>query len=496
MCLACDSAKKDCAVAKRPTLLVDEADSFANGSNELRGIIDSGHTRSTAWVIRCVGENHEACRFSTWAPKAFASIGGLAGTVEDRSVILPMQRKRREQKVARLRHRDNSEFAELRSKAARWAQDSMQALAAADDATEVPAELNDRDADNWQPLLAIADLAGGEWPKRARDAALALSGVDEPNSLGTQLLADIKAAFRPGEEAVTTRGLLDRLTADPERPWADFRHGKPLSPKQLGSRLAQFGIRSETVHLAGEAHAKGYVRSRFDEAWAIYVPSPDEAASTDAEGADGRETTVSTQEGGSETCKRASADEMGTSATFPKRAEGGSARIGKAQEMPVGRGFARLHASGGGGSGENGEFTVAGPAGNGAAAPAPMACPHCGSADGRVRPVSIDGEHFWLHPACERAFLAALDATSGPAVGQDAGNAATPSPSAARGNGAQRAAPAPVCEQCGTSEGDLREYRARLADGAHRAAVLHVLCACPWSQMRGATLSGGARMRP
>jgi hypothetical protein len=110
------------------------------------------------------------------------------------------------------------------------------------------------------------------------------------------------------------------------------------------------------------------------------------------------------------------------------------------------------------------------------AAPAGVSepCSHCGRADGRIQTVTIAGEPFRLHPQCEDPFRAALDAASGPAVRQDAGNAATPSPGAAPGNGVQRAAPAPVCEQCGTSDGDLRKYQATLPDGSHRG-----VCAPP-----------------
>jgi putative DNA primase/helicase len=418
--------------AVHPTLLVDEADSFVRGSEELRGVLNSGHTRSGAHVIRCVlvGDRYEVRRFSTWAPKAVASIGGLAGTLEDRSVILPMQRKRREQTVARLRSRDNAELARLRSMAARWAHDNLEALSAADATTDVPAQLNDRAADNWRPLLAIADLAGGDWPKRAREAALALSGADEPNSLGTQLLGDIKTAFRPDEHALTTRDLIDRLIADPERPWADYRRGKPLSPKQLGRLLAPFRIASETVHPAGEAHAKGYVRARFDEAWAVYLPSADAGSEAGFEGADEAKTPFSAQEGGSEPCKRASADEAGTSAHFPKRALVPSARFEKAQEMPIPHGFARLHGSKAGGLGETGQVGM----GNGvdqAAAPAgaPEQCAHCGKTVPPLRPVQTvaDGRvvgSVVLHPSCKDAWVrgvwAAHHARQGTAPGDGA----------------------------------------------------------------------------
>ena len=115
--------------AFRPTLLIDEADLFAVENDELRGILNSGHTRDTACVIRLTGDDHEPKDFSTWAPKAIASIGKLANTLRDRSIILSMQRKKAGERVAKLRAReDNGEFLIMRRKAKRWAADNIKTL--------------------------------------------------------------------------------------------------------------------------------------------------------------------------------------------------------------------------------------------------------------------------------------------------------------------------------------------------------------------------------
>jgi len=161
---------------ERPTLLIDEADTFIKDNEEMRGVLNSGHTKTAAYVIRTVEVcgDHKAKRFSSWAPKAIATIRSLADTLEDRSILVTMQRKKKSETVERLRRSDNDDFAILRRQALRWCEDNLKILTAADPA--VPATLNDRAADNWRPLLAVADLAGGEWPKRARDAALVLSG--------------------------------------------------------------------------------------------------------------------------------------------------------------------------------------------------------------------------------------------------------------------------------------------------------------------------------
>ena len=215
----------------RPTLLIDEADSFLKADEAMRGILNSGHTRAAAYVIRSVETNgdHKPKRFSTWTPKAIAAIGELADTLRDRAVILQLQRKPKAAKVARLRKRDSDEFALLRCKAARWAADNFDNLRDPD--PEIPDALDDRAADNWRPLLAIADLAGNDWPRRAREAACLLSGEGhDATSISVELLADIYRAFGD-EPALRSVDLVARLNADPERPWVEWQNGKPLTPK-------------------------------------------------------------------------------------------------------------------------------------------------------------------------------------------------------------------------------------------------------------------------
>jgi Protein of unknown function (DUF3631) len=284
----------------RPTLLIDEADSFVKDNEELRGILNSGHTKAAAHVIRNVEVNgeHKPRRFSTWAPKAIAAIRDLADTLEDRAVKLMLQRKPKAAKVERLRKRDSEEFATLRRKAARWAADNFDKLADPD--PKIPDALNDRAADNWRPLLAIADLAGGDWPKKAQDAALVLSGEEVPTS-NVDLLIDIKKAFGKADY-ITSADLVAALTTDPERPWATWgKNDKPLTQNQLARLLRPFGIISETVHPPGRPDAKGYKAAHFEEVWASYLsgqnpslhPNPDFKASN-----------------------RPNADEMGTTCDF------------------------------------------------------------------------------------------------------------------------------------------------------------------------------------
>ena len=152
-----------------PTLIIDEVDSFFSENGELRGIINSGHSRDTAFVVRTVGDDHEPRRFSTWGFKAIAGIGSRAATIEDRSITIELARKLPNEKVDRLRYSDPAEFEATARQLARWAIDYKAAIAAR---PAMPDSVTDRQADNWEGLFSIAAIAGGAWPRKALEAAL------------------------------------------------------------------------------------------------------------------------------------------------------------------------------------------------------------------------------------------------------------------------------------------------------------------------------------
>lgn len=256
----------------QPTLLVDEADTFLKEREELRGILNSGHDRAGAEVVRCVGDEVEPRRFATFAPVALAAIGEIHDTLSDRSVVLRMKRRTPSESVAPLRRKQVVLLADLPRKCARWAADNTAALARIE--VEAPTELNDRAADNWEPLLGIADLVGGEWPERARRAALALSrgpDEDDQSSRAQSLLADVRGLFEHGgTERVLTKELLIKLNALEGRPWADYSHGKGLSAHQLAAMLRRFSIQSQNIRV-GASIVKGYYLDDFTDAFARYL---------------------------------------------------------------------------------------------------------------------------------------------------------------------------------------------------------------------------------
>ncbi len=256
-----------------PTLLIDEADSFMKDNEELRGVVNSGHTRHTAFVIRCQGDTNEPTRFGTWGAKAIALIGKLPGTIEDRSIVIMMRRKIRSERIERMRpDQDGDAFLNIRRKCLRFANDFMNALRQAD--PPVPEALHDRAADNWRPLIAIADLAGGEWSIKARQAALALSGmVDDNEAAGILLLRDIHEYFtQSGSDRVLTAHLIEHLSTLEEHPWAGWNKGKAITPRQIAKLLNPFSIISGTIRI-GEETSKGYLKKSFEDAFSRYLPS-------------------------------------------------------------------------------------------------------------------------------------------------------------------------------------------------------------------------------
>tara|TARA_B100001989_G_scaffold243571_1_gene211410 strand:- start:4267 stop:5304 length:1038 start_codon:yes stop_codon:yes gene_type:complete len=253
--------------------LIDEADAFLKDNEEARGIINSGHTRSTAHVIRVVGDNHEPKQFSTWGAKAISGIGKQADTLMDRSVILELRRKLPHEKVERLRHAEELQFDIFKRQLARFAQDCGMRVGLA--RPELPESLNDRAQDNWESLLAIADIAGGHWPAIARSAALKISGKEQDSvSLSVELLQDIKEAFEQRyEQRIKSIDLIEALCEDDMKPWATYNRGQPIKPRQLANRLREYKIEPKSIRI-GTGVGKGYEREQFDDAFNRYIPLP------------------------------------------------------------------------------------------------------------------------------------------------------------------------------------------------------------------------------
>jgi len=261
--------------AWKPTILIDEADAFMKDNEELRGLLNSGHTRDSAYVIRTVGDSFTPTKFNTWGAKALAGIGHVADTLMDRAVILELRRKLAGEEVERIRYAEPGLFDDLQAKLARFADDYREKVRLA--RPPLPNELNDRAQDNWEPLLAIAMVASDEWLSIGTAAALKLSGSDSAaQTLGTELLSDIHEIFaEKGIDRISSADLISALCADDEKPWATYNRGQQIKPRQLAKKLKEYGITSKTIRVGVTATPKGYERDQFDDAFLRYVATPE-----------------------------------------------------------------------------------------------------------------------------------------------------------------------------------------------------------------------------
>jgi hypothetical protein len=126
------------------------------------------------------------------------------------------------------------------------------------------------------PLLAIADALGGAWPEHARTAALAFSGhaAMENESIKVELLTDIQTLYARDEvDRLASSDLCARLAVMEERPWSEWKQGKPITPSQLARQLKPFRVSSRTVRFEGQGLSKGYLIEDFADAFERYLPA-------------------------------------------------------------------------------------------------------------------------------------------------------------------------------------------------------------------------------
>jgi hypothetical protein len=260
-----------------PTILLDEADAIfgtkvkAEQNEDLRGLLNAGHQRGLTYG-RTVGPMHVPTEFPTFSMAFIAGIGRMPDTIEDRAVVLRMRRRKHDEPISPFRQRrDNPPLFALRDRLTDWAATAQDQLDGAD--PKMPVGVEDRAADTWEPLLAVADLIGGQWPARARVACASMvhdSDEDEAEqSLGMHLLADVKDLFENMTVSFIKSDILcTELCRITDAPWRDI----DLNPSKLGRRLSEYGIR--TGHNTGKTE-RGYRREDFLDAWSRYLPQAD-----------------------------------------------------------------------------------------------------------------------------------------------------------------------------------------------------------------------------
>lgn len=305
----------------QPTLLMDECDTYlgwkvAEKHEDLRGLVNAGHRRG-AVAYRCQKESQKVVEFAAFAAAALAGIGDLPDTIIDRSIVVRMKRRALSEKVTPFRHREaHPEGEELHARLAAWAEEYLEQLTAA--RPEMPPGIVDRAADVWEPLLAIAEMAGPEWIAKARAAAVELNSdraAADP-SLGVQLLRDVHIVFEgQDDDNLASSVLIEKLCQMEESPWGDLR-GKQLDARGLARRLRAFEIRPHTIR-TGDRTPKGYNLEDFFDAWQRYLPEPLSVGAESATSA----TNDTTAGQGPATSATTAATKSNTSATSHKNEE-------------------------------------------------------------------------------------------------------------------------------------------------------------------------------
>jgi len=311
----------------RPTLLIDEADTFLRGNDELRGILNAGYTRDTAYVVRVAqadanglpsrqgngvgdvglanvpffltpilslgereaksGNQSVLKNFSCWCPKVMAAIGRLPDTLADRCIVIRMERKTIHEDCERLR---NFETSNLRERCAQFVRQNRAAIACAE--PEIPESLHDRAADIWEPLFVLADLAGGDWPRKAREAAEGLAtGAQGRSPIGAFLIDIYYAIAVTKTDRISSRDLVNWLNGFTDRPWHDLPglrivdcgQRKEVTELWLAQQLRPYGIRPKTIRI-GDKVKKGYTEADLLDPFTRYVPRSEwEAFKAEAE---------------------------------------------------------------------------------------------------------------------------------------------------------------------------------------------------------------------
>jgi hypothetical protein len=260
-----------------PTLLLDESDTALKSDREyaaaLTGILNAGYKRNGTASL-CVGKssNIGVKDFGVFCPKALAGIGELPDTVASRSIPIVLKRKLASESVQRWRLRDGREEAEpLRLRLLAWSEEAIEPLRRA--RPDIPLDLSDRAADVWEPLIAIADLAGGDWGTRARRAAVTMMRGRAFSDPAIDLLRDLRdeVLAEETESIVPTKAILDKLTALDDRPWATFSQGRVMTSRALSVLLGRFQV--SPVRLE---RFRGYCRDALEGLIFRYLP--DEAS--------------------------------------------------------------------------------------------------------------------------------------------------------------------------------------------------------------------------
>lgn len=251
--------------AEAPTLVIGEVDSFMRQSEDHRNLVNGGHLRDEAFVLRTIGDDHRPARFSTFAPMILSGIGRLHHTSMSRSIVIRMQRKTKDEVIQRLDRNQRKSLKELQSQIARWAIAVRPKLENYEPPKPIET-LDDRPNDNAEPFLVIARLVGPAWETKARQAFLAIALRPEEmadEDLKLLALSDLRDCFLHHEQnfaggVLFTKQVLAYLYGRHDRPWAEIgKSERPISEAKLGRLLRDLVPTSEKVS-HGNTRLRGY----------------------------------------------------------------------------------------------------------------------------------------------------------------------------------------------------------------------------------------------
>ena len=266
--------------AHAPTLMLDEADTYMREDETLRGVVNGSQRRALAYIPRCVGDDNEVRNFATFCPKLIAGIGGLPETVQDRSLVVRLERKPPTVRLDPWRERDREAVEAMRRQIVRWTGDHAGRIVATLSAVTFPTALHDRARDAWESLLAIANAAGGEWAGRdgrAWKACEHFAAASEGDEGGARemLLADLYAIFEADgmPTVLSSATIVERLVRMEARPWSKWKRGKAITPTALARLLKPFEIAPRQDRKAGNGtNLRGYQRADLESVWNAYFP--------------------------------------------------------------------------------------------------------------------------------------------------------------------------------------------------------------------------------
>lgn len=260
---------------ERPTIIADEADTYIYGNEDMRNVLNNGHSKDGSLVMRCEGDRNDVRLFDAYGAMVIGQIGVPPDTVLDRSIPILMKRKKPTEKTLPFLSEDEDtmkECREIQSKLLRWTTDYASDLAKA--AMQLPDFLHNRNEDKWRPLFAIAELAGDPWKCRVEQAARRAVSLDcsDNAELAVRLLADIRDVFKTaGAQAMMTASLLHELNALDERPWGTLNNGKAMDARKMSDFLRPFGIAPQNIRFANGGQKKGYAVAYFTDTFERYL---------------------------------------------------------------------------------------------------------------------------------------------------------------------------------------------------------------------------------